>query len=661
MAIEELTLRLGADPTALSTGLRASSTAINSFSGKTRATFTRLGSSISSFADRAITPMTGLLLGGSMGLALKNVGDLSESLMYYGLSAKKSDKDTATLRKSLHEMAIQTGVDADLILEGISEIGEITGDFDFAEGMGSVLAKTSKAANTSIADLALLASAIKSNVGWGVQDITEYFNSLIIQGDAGSFTLKKFATEGKALFASASAFGVKTKDQFAYFGAILQTIAPSIRSEAEITTSVASLFRDLKDKQKELGLKGIKIFDIVDGKNQVRDLESIITEIMDKVKGDQKKLTELGLTSQSLKVLQPLMADYGKNWAQMKSISESGAKGMLNSDELDNRFKKASTSFNSNLSKMKASAVSFADSNLTGPIDSLSSSLQFLTEHQELVSAGFKTMAVAALALTAVKIGGFIGQIRGLAGDLTQIWSSKGKAASTSLPGAGASVQKVFVTNMSGGFNGGGDYYDDALPRAQTSGLPLSKASTEMGKFGKAISTTRSGVNKFGGTLAGGTLLTAASVWATGKIYEFGKTFIEWRNTVSAANAANREYIASSAKSFEAKYDNKQAQKWAKLYDNALTEFSEEGNKTFFTRSQSKLDQLALDMNKYRKLMANEIKNKNPENQSLVVDKSTVLPDQNIYISFDGSNAAVKTNTGKAPKVHSTKPFSGRV
>ena len=83
MATNELTLRLGADSTALNNGLRASTSAINSFSGKTRATFSRLGSSISSFSDRAITPMTGLLLGGSLTMAAKGVGDLSQTLLYY--------------------------------------------------------------------------------------------------------------------------------------------------------------------------------------------------------------------------------------------------------------------------------------------------------------------------------------------------------------------------------------------------------------------------------------------------------------------------------------------------------------------------------------------------------------------------------------------------
>lgn len=654
MATNELTLRLGADSTALNNGLRASTSAINSFSGKTRATFSRLGSSISSFSDRAITPMTGLLLGGSLTMAAKGVGDLSQTLLYYGMSAQKSDKDTAALRKSMHQMAMDTGVDANQLLEAIAEIGEITGDFDFAEGMSPVLARTSKAANTSLKDLALLASAIKDNVGWGVKDVSEYFNSLIIQGDAGSFTLKKFATEGKALFASASAFGVKSKDQFAFFGAMLQTIAPSIKSEAEITTSISALFRDLKDRQKDLGSKGIKIFDVVDGKNQVRDLESIINDIMKYVDGDQKKLAEVGLTSESLKVLNPLMADYQKGWEKMSSISESGKKGMMNTDELDKRFKKTADDFNTNIAKMKASAVSFADTNLTGPITSLSEALKFLNGHQEIVSAGFKLMAGAALALTAVKIGGFIGQIRGLAGDLTQIWrGGKGKEASSS--SADLSVQRVFVTNMGGGL--GGSYYDDIPMSKKSVTASLPNASVEIGKFGKGLSAARSGLNKFGGTLIGGSLLTAATGWATQQIYNFGKTFIEWRNTVAEANAANAKYIAESGEAFSDKYKNKEANKWASLYDKTLQEYAEEGNKVF--SSKSKLEQLSSDLTKYRKLMANELKKPNPETAGLVVEKSSVLPQQSIFINFDGLNTSVKTNVGKAPVVKSTKAFAG--
>lgn len=649
MATNELTLRLGADSTALNNGLRASTSAINSFSGKTRATFSRLGSSISSFSDRAITPMTGLLLGGSLTMAAKGVGDLSQTLLYYGMSAQKSDKDTAALRNSLHQMAMDTGVAADQILAGMSEIGEVTGDFDLGEKMGLNLAKASKASQASIKDLATVASSMNVSFGWGAEQIQQAFNALIIQGDAGSYTLQGFASEGKALLAAASSFGIKSTDQFASFGAYLQVMNTSIKSEAELTTSVSALFSELIGKQKELKKIGVSVFN-ADG--SIKDFDIIMRELMAATDGNIKKISPM-FGEGARKALIPIMSEYKKGWTTLDTITTDGMKAITNTDELDKRFAKTADDFNTNIAKMKASAVSFADTNLTGPISSLSDALKFLNGHQEIVSAGFKLMAGAALALTAVKIGGFIGQIRGLAGDLTQIWKGKGKEASSS--SADLSVQRVFVTNMGGGL--GGSYYDDIPMSKKSVTASLPNASVEIGKFGKGLSAARSGLNKFGGTLIGGSLLTAATGWATQQIYDFGKTFIEWRNTVAEANAANAKYIAESGEAFSDKYKNKEANKWASLYDKKLQEYAEEGNKVF--SSKSKLEQLSSDLTKYRKLMANELKNPNPETAGLVVEKSSILPQQSIFINFDGLNASVKTNVGKAPVVKSTKALAG--
>ena len=91
MADNSVTLRIGADPTDLNKGLRQSNAAISTFGARTKATIARVGGSIKGLADRMVTPFNSLVLGGGIGMAVKNVGDLSEALMYYGFAAKKSD------------------------------------------------------------------------------------------------------------------------------------------------------------------------------------------------------------------------------------------------------------------------------------------------------------------------------------------------------------------------------------------------------------------------------------------------------------------------------------------------------------------------------------------------------------------------------------------
>ena len=515
MADNSVTLRIGADPTRLETGLRQSSASINSFGVRARASIARVGSSLRGLADRMVTPFNSLVLGGGLGMAVKNVGDLSESLMYYGFAAKKSDADTKVFRESLHKTAVETGVAANEILNGVSKIGEITGQFDFAEEMGPRLAKAAKASGASIEDLANVASSLKVTMGLTADEVSKFFNSLIVQGDQGSFVLRSFASEGKALLATTSTHGIKTAEQFASFGGYLQVMNSQIKSEAELTTSVSALFSELTAKAKDLNKIGVHVFD----KNkEFNDFDAIMRQLMQKTNGDLQKLGKL-FGASSIKALQPIITEYKNGWETLDAITKSGQEGMTNTKVLDERFEKASNSFNSNVDKMKNVALEFADTNLTGPVEQLTTALGFLSRHQGIVTAGFKAMAVAAIALGAVKIGGLVKDVAGLAKDIKGIWSKKGgagpSATSAGASALNASVQKVFVVNMRDGLGGGSDYMDDDVPpvknMAKQTSVAMETTTREVGKFRQGLSTARAGLNKLGNTALGRIGLTAGN------------------------------------------------------------------------------------------------------------------------------------------------------
>lgn len=657
MANNEVTLRIGADAAGLNTGLNRAKSTVKSFAGVTKASLSAVGKSIGNMNIGSM--FAPLLIGGGLHYTVNAVGDLSRELLYYGMAAKKSDADTKVFRESLHNMAIQTGVDAKAILASISRVGEITGDFKFSEDMGIALAKTSLAANTSMEDLALLSSAINANVGWGMDKISKYFNSLIIQGDQGSFTLQKFAQEGKALFSSAAAFGLKSEEQFAYFGAMLQTIAPSIKSEAEITTSIGALFRDLKDKQKDLGKKGIKIFDKVDGKNQVRDLKSIIDDIMEYVDGDAKKLAQIGLTSESMKVLNPLMADFQKGWVKMQAITESGLKGMSNTNELENRYQRASRTFDKSMDKMKASAVKFADLNLAGPVEILSNSLQTLSEHQAIVKAGFIAMTAAAGLIGLVKVGQF-----GMKGyDLYKRFFPGKKSSDAQptnvIPLHPNDIQKVFVTNMGGGL--GNNYMDDddGFPTVQKSAKQtaetFNQTTKEVSRF-KYFASQRGWLDSIARTKVGMFALGSATTWAVGQIGNFISAFAEWRNVVADVEASSRAMVDRNQVEFEKRYGG-QAAIFSKKHGETLLEIQKEENS--FLPSQKKLDKLYGDLNMYNTLMKNAIKNGDGKNGVTAQEYMQAL-NQNIIINVDSNGkAVVETDKGKPPKVSGRRTTPG--
>ena len=657
MADNSVTLRIGADPTRLETGLRQSSASINSFGVRARASIARVGSSLRGLADRMVTPFNSLVLGGGLGMAVKNVGDLSESLMYYGFAAKKSDADTKVFRESLHKTAIETGVAANEILNGVSKIGEITGDFDFAEKMSVSLAKASKASQTSIEDLAAVASSMKGSMGYSADQVLNAFNALIIQGEKGSFTLQSFAAEGKALLASASTFGIKSTDQFAKFGSFLQIVNEKIKSSAETTTSVSALFSELIDKAADIKKKfGVSVFD---KNNELREFDVIIKEIMAKTGGSLKKLSPV-FGASSMKAINPLIGEFQNNWERMDDIAKAGIEGMKNSDVLEDYYQKVSNSFNSNVDKMKNVALEFADTNLTGPVEQLTTALGFLSRHQGIVTAGFKAMAVAAIALGAVKIGGLVKDVAGLARDIKGIWSKKGGAGAAAngagAPAMSAAVQKVFVVNMRGGFGGGSDYMDDDVSMPQTSATQkaaqaMESTTREVGKFRQGLSTARAGLNKFGSSAVGGTLLTAATGWAMNQIYDFGQAFMEWRNVVADVEANSRAMVDRNQAEFEKRY-GKEAGAYSKKHGETLLEIQKEENS--FLPSQKKLDKLYGDLRMYNQLTMNAIEAKKGENgisAQEYMQNLTVAP--NIVINVDPTNNryTAQSDGGKPARV----------
>ena len=605
-----------------------------------------------------VTPFNSLVLGGGLGMAVKNVGDLSESLMYYGFAAKKSDADTKVFRESLHKTAVETGVAANEILNGVSKIGEITGDFDFAEKMSVSLAKASKASQTSIEDLAAVASSMKGSMGYSADQVLNAFNALIIQGEKGSFTLQSFAAEGKALLASASTFGIKSTDQFAKFGSFLQIVNEKIKSSAETTTSVSALFSELIDKAADIKKKfGVSVFD---KNNELREFDVIIKEIMAKTGGSLKKLSPV-FGASSMKAINPLIGEFQNNWERMDDIAKAGIEGMKNSDVLEDYYQKASNSFNSNVDKMKNVALQFADTNLTGPVEQLTTALGFLSRHQGIVTAGFKAMAVAAIALGAVKIVGLVKDVAGLARDIKGIWSKKGGAGAAAngagAPAMSAAVQKVFVVNMRGGFGGGSDYMDDDVSMPQTSATQkaaqaMESTTREVGKFRQGLSTARAGLNKFGSSAVGGTLMTAATGWAMNQIYDFGQAFMEWRNVVADVEANSRAMVERNQENFEKRYGSKAAV-YSKKHGETLLEIQKEENS--FLPSQKKLDKLYADLNMYNTLMKNAIKNGDGKNGVSAQEYMA-----NFVINIDSSGkTVVETDKGKPPKVKVHKNTPG--
>ncbi len=538
----DVKLRIGAESSGLSTGLNQSKSAIRSFANDTRAVMGKLGTAIESSLDRMMNPITSLLLGGGLVAASKGFGDLSNSLMYYQMTADKTDAEIAKLRKSLHALAIDTGYSADEIQAGMSQMVEFTGDVDFSEGFVGQAAKIARASKSTITDIASVGSSLKASLGLSADEAAKVFNMLIVQGDRGAYALEKMSQEGRALIANAAVYGVRSTDQLAGFMAMLQVANSQIKSEAELTTAVSRTMDDLIAKRDDLSKMGVQVFD----KDGARDFETVIREVIAATGGDLRKLGDFSASSKRL--LQPLIIDYKNGFQQLNEIKNDGIKAATNTDETDKRFEKTRKDFNTNIQRMRATAREFVDTNLSGPIDSLNDSLKWLAKNQEVVSMGFRAMKFALAGVTAVKflswskkVGSFLGGLRPMNSGNT------GGSIAESLGGA-SGVQKVFVVNMGAGLGGVGGTADAANFGGKFVG-PANKTGKEMNKF-------RGLLNRLGGTQVGFGALSMATSFAIASVGNLVNAFMEWRKVTGEVETESEAYVKAQQGDFRNKYGN---------------------------------------------------------------------------------------------------------
>lgn len=643
--VDGIVLRLGADPASLQAGLRKASASLDTFGGRAGAVMSRVNASLKSSADRALTPMTGLLLGGGVAVAASRFGDFSEELMYYGMVAKKSKDGIAALRSEIHGLAKQTGIDQQVILGGINKIAEITGDTQFAEGMADILAKTSRATKTDLSDLATVASTMRVQWGWNEQAIAKAFNTLVVQGDAGSYTLQNLAGEGKALLSSANAFGIKTEQQFDSFGAFLQIMNASIKSEAEVTTSMSALMNELISKSKDLGKLGVRIFDKKDGRNQVRDFEAIMMDLMKATNADIKVLSPM-FGDEAKKAIKPLMEEYQRGWTNYRKIRDSALGS--GTSEIENRFATTATDFNRNIGMMKAAALEFADVNMAGPIDRLTKAMQFLSEHQGLFSAALYSLAAAAGVLAAVKLGSKVKEFGDFAGELKGLAKGvqPGGKGISSGPGALAgigTVQQVYVTNwhMMGQTQGMTSYMD---PTRSAAGMKeftneTVRSTGRLGRFGNVV-------GRMARSDLGMGALSIATSWATGKILEAGSLILDWMQSKEDAEKNTIEMQEENRKSASKKGSDYLY--WSDQRDAAELEKQQIQNSlgnNFFGIGEGRIKVLDENIGIYQRMM------KEANARRIVQEAQTTgikAPDQTIqiYVDSEKRRAVVESSGG---------------
>jgi hypothetical protein len=242
------------------------------------------------------------------------------------------------------------------------------------------------------------------------------------------------------------------------------------------------------DKQKKLRMLGIAVRD---DQGNFRDFNDIMFDIVAKA-GEFGNAdffgTIFGTTSMS--AIRAYMTQGERMYKNLTNLGDTTGLLEQKSATMANTLK-------ANLQNLQTAFLSFADKNLTGPLQDLTNLLNKLAENPERVEAAIRGIAIGIGAIAAVRVGaGIVSFIA----NLKSIFS-RGKVDLSGLAGAsGGAGMPVYVTNWGGGLPGPGggqpagggllDQYGKPIAsRAGNTGAPPPDA--QQGFFQKAIDGAR--------------------------------------------------------------------------------------------------------------------------------------------------------------------------
>lgn len=441
---------------------------------------------------------------------VRNLVALEERFTRLGIAAGQSEEQMDALRARIFEVSRQPDirVDPSQVTSAIEAILEKTGDLEFAENnLRNIALAISATGAQGSAIGEILAEFQKMDIK-KPEAVLKAIDTLNEQGKSGAFTLAELAKLGPRVVTAYTALGRTGPQAIREMGAALQLIRQGTGSSEQAATSFEALLRTLQqiDKVKMLQSGGIKIYDAEElerGNQVLRPINELIVEIVEAVDGRGSLLSKV-FDAEAMRAFNAALSEYRRTGAveslqQYMNVQADGTATLKDSA-------RAADTAGGAWRNLGSAWKSFADSNLSGPIQAAADALNSLD--QATVDRWLKIAGIAAGGLGGLyalrslgKLGADLGRGAG------SIWkgASKGKGGIAGELGGAASKMApvpVYVTNMGamgGGASGrkGGGYTSPtrssttARPTAGTP--PASKPRFRMRGVGPASAVIAAG------------------------------------------------------------------------------------------------------------------------------------------------------------------------
>lgn len=407
------------------------------------------------------------------GVAANQFANLDRRLSRLAISADITTDKAKELYDQIREISNEKGIriDPKEALSAVEEILTKTGDLEYAIKNLPNMAAVIQATGASGQNIGGIFTEFKKLGIDSAEDAMKAIDILNKQGKSGAFTLASLANYGPQLFAAYAATGRKGVEAVTELGAAMQVIREGSGSDAEAVTSFSALIRDLTDPSRVKLLKqiggnpfnqssGINVFDpekLKAGKEEMRSITDLMTEIIVRSKAKSDNLGLLNLTDEADKALNPLKAVYkqlgevnvfdkfmkitGDGSATLKDAAIAGGDLAASLQRINNEVERASNSVFAGPFKEIADAINGID--------------------QDTIDNWLKWASVAVVAV------GTVVAAKKAAGWGKDIFGGKGK---NGIGGAGGNggfadmgVMPVYVVNMGAGGMGNGLPIPDTL------------------------------------------------------------------------------------------------------------------------------------------------------------------------------------------------------
>jgi hypothetical protein len=256
----------------------------------------------------------------NLGLAAqaKGILEFRNNVTQLATTANLAEDRIGGLRSQIQSVAVASGQMREHVSDALGAFVEKTGDIETARKNLELYAKTARATNADLAEVALVGAELSSKMKIG--DQRSALGILAAQSDKGAIEFRHLAVQGPRLFSEAASAGFKGEEGVRKIGGLAQVFAEGVggpTAAARVATSVENLFRDVSRPKGQALLRGLNV-EVGD-----RDAIEIAKDVIRLFKGNDRAISESGVfLAQSLRGVKQLSRDYREHGGQFKELEK---------------------------------------------------------------------------------------------------------------------------------------------------------------------------------------------------------------------------------------------------------------------------------------------------------------------------------------------------